>query len=547
MTARLIEAIGLDGDSELQYCVDLSNRTKSETGSSSFHLLTGGLITINGSNPAQFDISAGSAIYVNNSTDPQNPTYKVFSWGAMIGMSTVFLANYPDSIVSLNSDGVLVFHTPDTIIRYTEVHRVFLILGRINHPNNTSITSVSPAVYSPPIDIGLALADFAHTVGAISSGNVVSGVAGQLQIQKALGTFFNLGSNWFSSKQRPNKLQMNASNPVSFSYAWQSGNANLWKTTAATTILNPARYDTNVTGTTTQPNGVVPNNSWTIQRGWLLPNNTMFIQYGQATYLSYAEAVDGIYTEAFVAHPSTQYNMAPLVYILMQGNCTSTTDTTRCKIIMAGKFGGAASSSAITTLQQAYENGASPELKVNTARGALTIQDADAPLNAPILEVLSSNAASSLFSVGSTGQLLAPSIHNNPSPHLPVGEVASGNYTPTASVVANLSQIVIRTNSFLWTRVGQVVSVSGQATITATAGGGTPTGFDLTLPIASNLINTDDATGVVNWIYTGNTVLSNISLVGNATTDRVNISFNSGASNAGVAMPVSIFFRYEVK
>lgn len=62
-------------------------------------------------------------------------------------------------------------------------------------------------------------------------------------------------------------------------------------------------------------------------------------------------------------------------------------------------------------------------------------------------------------------------------------------YTPTMAAVANTTAIVTSPNA-LYFRVGSIVHVSGTITLTPTAGGTLST-FTATLPIASNIGNTN--------------------------------------------------------
>lgn len=70
----------------------------------------------------------------------------------------------------------------------------------------------------------------------------------------------------------------------------------------------------------------------------------------------------------------------------------------------------------------------------------------------------------------------------------------SGEYTPTATAVLNVAAAT--PSPAQWTRVGDVVTVSGQITVQVYANGATLTRLRLSLPVASNLVNFSDATGV---------------------------------------------------
>lgn len=75
---------------------------------------------------------------------------------------------------------------------------------------------------------------------------------------------------------------------------------------------------------------------------------------------------------------------------------------------------------------------------------------------------------------------------------LPV--TASGTYTATATAIANCTILTSYTAQYL--RVGNIVSVTGQADVNVTASA-TATVYDIALPIASVIAATDNAHGVM--------------------------------------------------
>ena len=60
---------------------------------SSTTLRSGGVITVNGGNPALFDVAAGTGTIVDNTTDPNDPTLTEVSWGVLTGNSLTNLTN----------------------------------------------------------------------------------------------------------------------------------------------------------------------------------------------------------------------------------------------------------------------------------------------------------------------------------------------------------------------------------------------------------------------------------------------------------------------
>lgn len=96
-----------------------------------------------------------------------------------------------------------------------------------------------------------------------------------------------------------------------------------------------------------------------------------------------------------------------------------------------------------------------------------------------------------------TGQLYAKSIHNNAGAVTGTTNqyIASGTYTPALTNIANVAASTMRSTA--WTRVGNVVQVSGQMEIDPTSAAATS--FRITLPIASAIGNTFELGGAGVW------------------------------------------------
>ncbi len=113
---------------------------------------------------------------------------------------------------------------------------------------------------------------------------------------------------------------------------------------------------------------------------------------------------------------------------------------------------------------------------------------------------------------------------------------ASGTYNPTGSNTLNTSA-TSSYGSFLWSRQGDMVHVSGCYSVTSAVAGG-QTGLDITLPVASNLAAFQDLIGNV----TSNVGIAG-AVFGETTNDRARIRF---ASIDTVARDIYIAFTYRV-
>ena len=128
-----------------------------------------------------------------------------------------------------------------------------------------------------------------------------------------------------------------------------------------------------------------------------------------------------------------------------------------------------------------------------------------------------------------------PLIHFTSSP---AGNLNSGTYTPTLTGVTNVASTSAATTRY--TRVGNVVFVSGTAAIDTTSTGLTQ--FDVSLPIASNLAAGSDLTGTFTRDESSSYVPG--ACVGEVTNDRAACVFYASYTSASNAY---FSFSYEVK
>lgn len=80
-----------------------------------------------------------------------------------------------------------------------------------------------------------------------------------------------------------------------------------------------------------------------------------------------------------------------------------------------------------------------------------------------------------------------------------VATLNSGAYTPTLTNITNVAASTMR--EAFWTRIGNVVHVSGYMNIDTTAGAATTTAFRIDLPVASNLANNWELAGSGAWYW----------------------------------------------
>jgi hypothetical protein len=139
--------------------------------------------------------------------------------------------------------------------------------------------------------------------------------------------------------------------------------------------------------------------------------------------------------------------------------------------------------------------------------------------------------------IDSVGRLSGFSLHNNSN--LPSGTspqyIASGTYTPSGTIVSNLTSLT--PNAAQWMRVGNVVTVSGSVVVLVTAHPATTT-FRLTLPLASNLTDLTQVAGTLAFITSNQS--------GRVLADTVNdqARFDWQAADSLVSETISYTYTY---
>lgn len=215
------------------------------------------------------------------------------------------------------------------------------------------------------------------------------------------------------------------------------------------------------------------------------------------------------------------------------------------------KGNGVSPFTAVTTIPVADVTGAVPATRTLTAGAGLTgggdlsadrtfdvgagtgitVNANDVAISNTTVVAGSYGSATSIpsFTVSAQGQLTAASGNT-----IPV--LASGTYTPTLADVVNTT---VRTPEVCdYVRVGDTVTVSGSATVTA-AGAGI-TAFTISIPFASNFTTIHQANGAgsLNTVSGGN-----VSLFSNIAADTAQANYVSGGAGSQI---VSFIFQYRI-
>jgi hypothetical protein len=281
------------------------------------------------------------------------------------------LATADATFILINSASTLVqqitFPTP-------QERRENIFLGKVVHPSRTSITSLNQTV---DFDVSpmAAIRDLWTPLKLINQGIIVSPHSTTLEINTSAGILWGNGIGWITNQQNPDSIFISGTSPTTFQYRTRLGPLTGGSvTTGNTTTINPGYYDLN--GVVTAVGG--GSNSSTNQRVFLFPTGLVRIQLGQTVYSSLAAAVAGSQTEQFVEYSLNRENAILIGIISVNKNATNLSLAAQAVFNFVSKFGeilGGTGGLSTTTLQQAYDNSATPEIVTNSSEGALTIQN----------------------------------------------------------------------------------------------------------------------------------------------------------------------------
>lgn len=290
-------------------------------------LLDGGVLSINGSNPATFDISQAIVGYTDYTTNAAAPTRNVAVYGPSTGNPVTNIAATA-TYVGINTPGL-------TVVQQTSPfsatqRRTIVALGAVVS-NGTQLIAVNnlPLVMRAGIN---QIQDLMEAIGPINkSGNVVSPNGVNLQINKSAGVLFKQGANFDSNEEDPHNKALAALTAANFNYRLSNGTQ-----FATTNSIDTVNYESPLGTLADIPTA----NKFTIQRVYIFTSNLIRIQYGQFLYATMAEAESSIATESFVTEQNIADNGTLIGFIIIRDSATDLSNVADAKFIPASKFGG---------------------------------------------------------------------------------------------------------------------------------------------------------------------------------------------------------------
>jgi hypothetical protein len=309
-------------------------------------LLSGGVININPTNSASYDITAGYGYVVDNFTNPLEPTYKLVSWSKFEGITPAGLGTNPRTNIAITNTGQI-YEQSDAFNDLD--YRKYIVLGRLAHVGTPFIQralSLPLTVYNRHFH----WFDLASAISPLNVvGNVYSPSGSSMRISKSSGETYRIGSNYRNDSTFPDITADTAINTVNFAYRWRSGST--FAEAPITTIVTSSLYD-NGSGTL----AAVQNNRFTVQRIYFFgATNTTRIQFGQNIYNSMAEAISVSATEVFQVDPNLQSDATFRGFMIVKGDATNLSNPLQATFIPVSQFGatggaGGGGASSLATL-----------------------------------------------------------------------------------------------------------------------------------------------------------------------------------------------------
>lgn len=347
---------------------------------SSTGVITGGVLSI-GSPTTTGTISDGSGQIVDGTSVTD------VSWTGKTNIAVTNIATNIITFVSIDTNGDVVQRTTKPTNTQT---RNEIYLGVWVHVDKTVVNTVNNE-QSVAMQPSQQAQDLAKAIGFFNvTGNVYSASGADLTIDKSLGSLYFVGSNYVNNIKDPSLLSLAALTDATFQYRFQDGTNGTTDTT-----LDPDIWDDGGTS------AAVSNNRWTVQRIYSFISNAVKIQPGQKVYTSLAAAREGINLDSFVTEPSIAANGLLRGFIIVKKGVTDLSDTSTTQFIESEKFGTSTGSGglSVTDLQGAYNNSVTPEVVLESAQGAFSIQDNATPIGANLFEVQINGGATDFFAV----------------------------------------------------------------------------------------------------------------------------------------------------
>lgn len=320
-------------------------------------VLSGGLVTVNGGDPAKFDVAAGTGL-IMDFTNPDLPVPTFVSFGPFIAEDPLNLGTEAFTGLTINAAGTLVKSNSGVT---TAERRDTILLQTALHVDMATITSVS-SNQQPAWNVTQGVLDYIGRLGPINTGNDYSANGVNLSIDKTAGTTSQPFINFTNDSDAPNDLANPSQTAPAFLESLRDGSGGYNFTGAPSVFVDVANYDTNdISGT---PQAVAPAGRFQIKRFFYFGAvNTVVLTYGQALYTSIADAEAAIFSENPDNDPILETGCFCYA-LIVAGNATDLSDSADAKFVkILNQTTG--SGGSVTDLQGAYNLSGTVSLDVD--------------------------------------------------------------------------------------------------------------------------------------------------------------------------------------
>lgn len=352
----------------------------------------------------------------------------------------IYLNSADSTYILVNSASTLV---QQTTFPTPQERRQNILLGKVVHPNRTTITSINQTV---DFDVSpmAAIRDIWTPIKLINQGITVSPNGANLSINISSGTLWGNGIGWTTNQLNPDSVSMSGTSPTTFQYRSQSGPVTgatpLY--TGNTTFIDTTNYD--VGGVVTNIPG---SGNYTTQRIYKFPTGLVRIQYGQAYYATLAKALAELQNENFIEYPLNRDNGILIGLLTVKDGTSDLSDTNDAIFHLVSKFGELTSGSAgisTTTLQQAYDNSTTPEIVINAILDGFTIKNGTGNPDATTHLLEGQNTAGSVTSfITADGGFSGSSVSATTYHNLPFYLSGTTSYLPKFSSSTAITDSII--------------------------------------------------------------------------------------------------------
>lgn len=303
----------------------------------------------------------GWIVYNTGPTYATNPLVLNIYYSGGTNLPVSGLTSSFDTYLLVNSGGTLyqtnTYPTP-------QERRQNIFLGRVVHPNKTTILNVEQSVDYDVSPLS-SLRDLWVPIKIINEGVVPSSNGATLTFKTSSGTFWGNGIGFPTNELNPNAITVPAYLPASFYYTTQTGGT----FTVTTTTVDTTKYDVNGVAVNVPGSG-----NYTTQRIYMSQSGVIRLQYGQNYYSTLAKAIAAIPSETFVVNPDNSIDCTLIGLLTVKDGTGDLSNTDDAVFTFVSKFGeilGGTAGISTTTLQQAYNNSVNPEIITNSILGGV--------------------------------------------------------------------------------------------------------------------------------------------------------------------------------